>query len=300
MPSDADPGISRSSPRTLRPGDGRYPDRLARIPDRPPELRVRGEIATGRAVAIVGSRHPDDYGLEMARELASGLARSGVAVVSGGAFGIDAAAHRGALDGGGRTVVVLGTGVDVPHPASNRALFEEVLATRGALVSEQPDGTRGFRGNFPARNRIVSGLSEAVVVVQAARGSGALITSSWARRQGVPVLAVPGDVREPLSFGPLSLLRAGAALAAEPGDVLRVLGVEEATREDAQLPLPEVDGAEAAMLRALGRRPLHADALALAASVPPGEALGALLALELRGLCEQRPGQHFVRRGRTR
>ena len=300
MPFVDDPRLPPYTPRTLRPGDGLYPERLARIPDHPPELRVRGAIPAGRSVAIVGSRRPDPYGLEMARELAAGLARSGVTVISGGAFGIDAAAHRGALDGGGSTVVVLGTGVDVPHPASNRVLFDEVLVAGGALVSEQADGAPGYRGSFPARNRIVSALSEAVVVVQAARGSGALITSAWARRQGVPVLAVPGDARDPLTWGPLSLLRAGAALAAEPADVLRVLGIEEAAPAEEQPSLPDVEPGEAALLRVLGRRPLHADDLARAAGLPPGPALGALLALELRGLCEQRPGQHFVRRSRAR
>jgi DNA processing protein len=281
--------------RTLRPGDGQYPARLAGIQRRPALLRVRGELGTRRAVAIVGTRNPDAYGGDMARELAAGAVRAGLTVVSGGALGVDAAAHRGALDAGGHTVVVLGTGVDVFFPAVNRPLFQAVLASGGALVSEQPDGTPGWKANFPARNRIIAALAEAVVVVQAKEKSGALITASWARSLGVPVLAVPGDARDPLSAGPIGLLRAGALVAAEAGDLLRVLGIEAAPPP--QLELPALEGDENAVLATLGRRPRHADEVARAAGVSPGAALAALLALELRGLCEQRPGHLFVRRG---
>jgi DNA processing protein len=283
------------SARTLRPGDGQYPDRLARIAERPEALRVRGELAARRRVAIVGSRAPDEYGETLARELSAGLARAGVTVVSGGAAGVDAAAHRGALDAKGHTIAVLGTGVDVPYPAANRALFERILAEGGALASEQPDGTPAYPGNFPRRNRIVSGLSEAVVVVQARERSGALITADWARSQGVPLLAVPGDVREPLSAGTTALLRRGARVAADASDVLAVLGLDAAAPAP-QLALPVLGARESALLAALGRRPRHADEVARAAGLGMGAALAGLLALELEGLCEQRPGHYFLRR----
>jgi DNA processing protein len=283
------------SARTLRPGDGRYPDRLARIAERPEALRVRGDLGERRRVAIVGARAPDEYGETLARELAAGLARAGVTVVSGGAAGVDAAAHRGALDAKGHTIAVLGTGVDVPYPAANRALFERILAEGSALASEQPDGTPAYPGNFPRRNRIVSGLSEAVVVVQARAKSGALITADWARSQGVPLLAVPGDVRDPLSAGTTALLRRGARVAADASDVLAVLGLDAAAPAP-QLALPVLGARESALLAALGRRPRHADEVARAAGLGMGAALAGLLALELEGLCEQRPGHYFLRR----
>lgn len=284
--------------RTIRPGDGEYPDRLARLADHPVELRVRG--ALGRAphrVALVGARVVDEYGEDLARTLAVGLARAGVSVVSGGARGVDAAAHRGALEAGGHTVAVLGTGVDVCYPAEHRGLYREILAAGGALISELPDGARGLRHHFPARNRIVAGLCEAVVVVRARETSGALITASWARSQGARLFAVPGDVRDDLSAGPLALLRSGAAVAASAADILAGLGL--GAPAPAQQALPGVDevGADgAALLRVLTRRPRHADEVAHAAGLGPGATLAGLLALELGGLCEQRPGHYFLRR----
>jgi DNA processing protein len=280
--------------RTLRPGDRPYPGLLATIAGRPPELRVRGDLrGEVRRAAVVGTRDPDEYGLDMARRIAAGLARAGVSVVSGGALGIDGAAHRGALEAGGHTVVVLGTGVDVPYPAQHRGLFAEVLAKGGALVSELPDGTPGLKHNFPARNRIISGLSEVIVVVQARAKSGALITAARARSQGRPVLAVPGDAREPLSDGPHALLRAGARLVASAADVLAEMGLAEV---QAQRPLPELSCEGSALLSALSKTPRHAGEVAGAARLPIGEALAGLLALELQGLCEQRPGHYFLRR----
>jgi DNA processing protein len=248
-------------------------------------------------VALVGSRATDEYGEDVARAIAAGLARAGVSVVSGGARGVDAAAHRGALEAGGHTIAVLGTGVDVCYPAEHRALYDALLTAGGALLSELPDGARGLRHHFPARNRIIAGLVDAVVVVRARERSGALITAEWARSYGVPVLAVPGDVRDDLSAGPHGLLRSGARVAASAADVLSGLGLDAAA--PAQRALPGIDevGAEgAALLGVLSRRPRHADEVARAAGLPPGAALAGLLALELGGLCEQRPGHYFLRR----
>src|SRR5512142_2573562 len=282
------------APRTLRPGDGPYPAALARVADRPSELRLVGSLGAPRGrVAIVGARLTDEYGADLAHELAAGLARAGVSVVSGGARGVDAAAHEGALSAGGHTVAVLGTGVDVPYPAEHRDLFERIVAAGGALLSEQPDGTRGFPQNFPARNRIISALSEAVVVVRAGEKSGALVTAAWARSQGVPVLAVPGDVRDPLSAGTLRLLREGARVAASARDVLAAIGIAAAADGAYQPELPALGAAESALLSALVRRPRHAGEVARAASLAPGAALAGLLALEIQGLCEQRPGHYF-------
>jgi DNA processing protein len=284
-----------AEPRTLRPGDGLYPAALARIADGPAELRLLGSLGEPAArVAIVGARDADEYGRDVAKALAAGLARAGVSIVSGGARGIDAAAHEGALEVGGHTVAVLGTGVDRAFPAEHRDLFDRIVSAGGALLSEQPDGTRGWPGNFPRRNRIVSGMSDAVVVVRAGEGSGALITAEWARSQGVPLFAVPGDVRDELSAGPIRLLRQGARVAASAEDVLAAIGV--GAPEARQLALPALGARESSLLAALGRRPRHADELARAAGLEAGTALAGLLSLEIEGLCEQRPGHYFLRR----
>ncbi len=285
---------------TLRRGMDGWPAALLALADAPAQLRVRGTFARPgeRRVAIVGSRKPDRYGVDLTIEIARELARAGVCVVSGGAEGIDAAAHRAALEVGGRTVAVLGTGLDVVYPTGHRELFEEIVRTGGALVSEYDDGAPGARWTFPRRNRLISAFSEAVLVTRAGARSGALLTEDWARRQGVPVLALPGDVREPGSAGPLELLRRGARVLTGAEDVFRVLGMT------GQLALPTgsdagadvLDRDETAVLAALGRVPLHADDVARTAGVGAGSALAALLVLEMRGLCEQRPGHYFLRR----
>ncbi len=282
-------------PHTIRPGDGLYPGALARVADRPAELRLVGSLGRPTArVAIVGARLADEYGLDVARSLAAGLARAGVSIVSGGARGVDAAAHEGALEAGGHTVAVLGTGVDRVYPAGHRDLFERIVEAGGALLSELPDGTRAWKASFPRRNRIVSGMSDAVVVVRAGEKSGALITAEWARSQGVPLFAVPGDVRDELSAGPLGLLRRGARVAASAEDVLPAIGVGAPAA--LQMPLPVLGARESALLSTLGRRPRHADDVARAAGLATGAALAGLLSLEMEGLCEQRPGHYFLRR----
>jgi DNA processing protein len=279
---------------TLRRGDPGYPAPLERLPEPPAWLRVRGNLLAARRVALVGARLPDEYGDSMAAALAWGLARAGLSVVSGGAQGVDAAAHRGALEAGGHTVAVMGCGLDHAYPAGHRDLFERIVAAGGALVSEYDDAFHPERWTFPERNRIVAALCDAVVVVRAGERSGALITAGWARRLGVPLLAVPGEAGHPLSAGPLALLRAGARPAVEPEDVLRELGL---ARSAAPAPArPEPGGDAGAVLRALGGRGCHADEVAREAGLGAGAALAALLSLELAGLVEQRPGQVFRRR----
>jgi DNA processing protein len=282
--------------RTIRPGDGPFPARLAAIADAPRSLRVAGDLGAGRRrVAVVGSRASDDYGLRLARDLARGLAAAGVSVVSGGALGVDALAHAGALDAGGHTVAVLGSGLDERHPKTHRALFERILASGGALVSELDDAAPAAPWTFPRRNRIVSGMSDAVVVVRAGARSGALITASHARAQGVPVFAVPGDVDHPLSAGTVGLLRSGARAAASAEDVLAALGI--AAQRALPIPVPpDLPEASRALLAALSGAPRHADEVARAAGLRAGPALAGLLGLELAGLCEQRPGHYFLRR----
>ncbi len=289
-----------ASARTILRGEAGFPPRLAAIDGAPERLRVRGELGDpGRVrAAVVGARACDEYGRAMARDIAGGLARAGVSVVSGGARGVDGEAHRAALEAGGHTVAVLGTGVDVAYPPEHGELFRRILEAGGALLSELEDGAEPRPAAFPRRNRLVSALCDVVVVVQAAAGSGALITAEWARRQKVPVMAVPGEAGNPLSSGPLELLRGGARLAAGAADVLAALGLGG----PAQLPLGAaaipagLPAGPAAVLAALSRTPRHADELARAAGLGAGETLAALLQLEVEGLAEQRPGQRYLRR----
>src|SRR5437660_7043702 len=200
----------------------------------PPDLRTRGRWPPpeGPRAAIVGSRRPSPYGEAVAEQLGLELARAGVIVVSGLALGIDAAAHRGALNGGGVTVAVMGTGVDVIYPAAHGVLAEAILAAGGALVSQFPDGTAPRRHNFPARNYTMAALADVVVVVEAAEGSGALITAEAALDLHKEVMAVPGSIFSPLSVGTHALIRDGAGLAQNARDMLAVLGIRREVLDD--------------------------------------------------------------------
>ena len=205
-------------------GDVRFPTALEAIHDPPETLWITGDVDALRApsVAIVGSRAASPYALEVARRLGADLARRNVAVVSGMARGVDSAAHRGALEGGGITIAVFGCGVDVIYPPEHRGLAARIVE-RGALVSEFPPGTPPLRSYFPQRNRIISGLSLAVVIVEAAEGSGSLITADFALEQGRTVLAVPGNVLGGRNFGAHALLRDGAKLVECADDILEEL-----------------------------------------------------------------------------
>jgi DNA processing protein len=258
-------------------------------------LRTRGRWPPpdGPRVAIVGSRRPSPYGEAVAEQLAMDLALAGAVVVSGLALGIDAAAHRGALNGGGATVAVMGTGVDVVYPASHSHLAQEILAGGGALVSQFPDGTIPRRQNFPARNWTMAAISDVVVVVEAGEGSGALITSEAALHLHKEVMAVPGSVFSPLSVGTHALLRDGAGLVQNARDILAVVGRGGEVLDDPLLPperlafalRPERDGLVAHLSEVL---PLSAADIARKLQLPVSEVLGRLTALELDGAVRRR------------
>jgi DNA processing protein len=272
--------------------DADYPDRLAQIADPPLALWVRGvaSVLESPAVAVVGSRQATASGLAMARQLGHEIAAAGLTVVSGLARGIDAAAHQGALDAGGATMAVLGSGIDVIYPREHAAMADAIEA-RGALVTEHAPGTPPLPPHFPLRNRIISGLSLAVVVVEASERSGSLITARLALDQGRDVLAVPGPVMPGRHRGCHALIKDGARVVETVRDVLEEIGWTALPPRAAVKPL-SINGFEVDL------RPgeaLSADALAERASRPVAEILAALTRLELAGLVARTPGGAFLR-----
>ena len=289
--------------QVLIPSDAAYPALLGTIADPPPVLFTQGEqsLFLRPAAAIVGSRDHSNYGLGVCRALAAAAAEAGVVVVSGMARGLDAVAHTAALDSGGATIGVLGNGLGVIYPAANRALYDRV-ACLGLLVTEFPPGERPTVGSFPRRNRLISGLSRVAVVVEAAAGSGALITAEAALEQGREVMAVPGNITSPVSVGTNRLIRDGAAPILEPDDLLQhfpeLLPARRRAIEvrPAERPLPEALSFDERELAGLfGGEPIHPDVLASRFKRPVGEVLGLLCGLEIAGVVEQGPGRMFRR-----
>lgn len=290
----------------ISPGDIRYPTALAAIHDPPAPLWVTGHLDALRAptVAIVGSRRASPYGLEVARRLGADLARRQVTVVSGMARGIDSAAHRGALEASGVTVAVFGCGVDVIYPREHRALAERI-AERGALVSEFPPGMAPLKSNFPRRNRIISGLSLAVVVVEAAEGSGSLITADCALEQGRAVLAVPGNVLGGRNYGAHALLRDGAKLVECADDILDEIqtgpspdGLRRGDGARASAPEPRRPdpASHDPVLRSMDEGDAYdLDEIAERSGVDRVKLLPRLVELELAGALRRVEGGRFVR-----
>ena len=269
--------------------------------------RGRWPPPDGPRVAIVGSRRPSPYGEAVAEQLAADLARAGVIVVSGLALGCDAAAHRGALVGGGVTVAVMGTGVDIVYPAAHFRLAEEIVAGGGALVSQFPDGTSPRRRNFPARNVTLAALSDVVVVVEAVQGSGALITAEAALDLHKEVMAVPGSIFSPLSVGTHALIRDGAGLVQNARDVLAALGVGREVLDD-PLGAPKRLGfglpkeRDGILLHLSDVLAVSTAELARKLHLPVAEVLGRLTSLELDGAVRRQEAGYVraLRRGKER
>jgi DNA processing protein len=294
--------VERLGARILLPDDAEFPALLRPIPEPPPVLYALGDLSVldRPALAVVGSRDHTAYGETVARSAAAHAARAGIAVVSGMARGLDAVAHTAALDAGGTTIGVLGNGLGVIYPAANRGLYERA-AERGLLITEFPPGERPHAGSFPQRNRLISGLARATLVVEAAIGSGALITAGSALDQGREVLAVPGPITSAVSAGTNRLLRDGATPYLEPADLFAhyanvVFVPEPATTADGTRPLPEtLTEDERAVARLIGTEPLPLDLLAARTTKPVGVLLALLCGLELQGVVEQQPGRRFRR-----
>jgi DNA processing protein len=301
-------------------GDPRYPQSLREIFDPPIVLFARGrvELLQSLMLGVVGTRRPTPYGLAVSERISADLAHAGLTIASGMARGIDTGAHKGALSVGGDTVAVLGCGADVVYPSENRKLAAE-LAVKGLIVSEFPMGATAFPQNFPIRNRIISGMSVGVLVVEGAQYSGSAITAKLAMDQGREVFAVPGNITSKLSWGPNLLIKQGARLVQDWNDVIadlpaesrrhlidrgrkKILAEQGATTEKGQASLLSAPGPE---LDSTSRRALEAlqvdvsthldDLLEKVEDISPSELIAALFELEMLGLVKQLPGRNFVK-----
>jgi DNA processing protein len=305
--------LERLGVRLLRWSDAEFPENLRHIADPPPYFFLRGDIEAlaPASVAIVGARTASDAGLRMAHRLSLELAAKGIIVVSGLARGIDGEAHRGALEGAGRTVAVMACGIDVIYPPEHRKLADAILAGRGALITELPLGTPPIAENFPARNRILSGLSLGVVVVEAAERSGSLITARLALEQDRQVFAVPGSPLNGKTRGSNRLIKDGARLVECVEDVLEELGPQlkalniTGTRsssnmeKDAQVVraatfTPETDEIKAVVESLKSEQKLHIDSIIEQSGLSAPIVLRILLELELKGVVSQHPGKLFA------
>ncbi|HJX39273.1 MAG TPA: DNA-processing protein DprA [Anaerolineae bacterium] len=276
--------------------DEGYPSRLRQIHSSPPLLYVRGEIRPQDewAVAVVGTRAATRYGRQMVEEIAGDLARSGITVVSGLARGIDSLAHRAALRAGGRTIAVLGSGIDIIYPHEHRDLAGKIVE-RGALITEYPLGTKPEAGNFPPRNRIISGLSLGTLVVEAGKRSGALITADYALEQGREVFALPGSVNSRKSEGTNRLIQEGAAkLVMSVEDILEELNLTMVERHQEVRAAVPADEREARILEHVSSQPLHVDEIGQRANLPISEVTSTLAMMELKGMVRQVGGMNYV------
>lgn len=277
--------------------DRRYPENLTNIYSPPILLYVKGQLQPQdkNAIAIVGSRRATYYGLSTAENLAYKLAKYGITIVSGMARGIDSAAHKGALKAGGRTIAVFGSGLFNIYPPESKKLFDEVSAN-GAVVSEFPLNTPPFKQNFPKRNRIISGLSLGVIVAEAAKKSGALITSDFALEQGREVFAVPGKINSATSKGTHMLIKQGAKLVETAEDILEELNIEIEDNYDGKtLHTNELNEKEKTVYSFLNKEPQHIDGIAEKSDIPLNLLLSILMKLQMKGFVKEIHGKKFVR-----
>ena len=272
-----------------------YPEKLNNYPKMPEILFVKGRLPDRKkpSIAIVGARACSTYGRIQAFRYAKVLSSAGVQIISGMAYGIDAEAHKGALEGGTATYAVLAGGVDICYPAGNKALYERILRERGGIISEQPPGMRARNYFFPARNRIISGLADMVLIVEAREKSGSLITAQWALDQGKTVYAIPGPVNEELSIGCHKLIYDGAGIAYSPEILLRELGMnyENKVKSDSKNDLGLASDLKL-VYSCLDLRPKSTDFLIQKTGLPPEKIGSLLLELKLSGLVRE-IGRHY-------
>ena len=275
--------------------DPEYPERLKEIEQSPPVLYVHGEVSTEDvwAVAIVGTRRVTPYGRQVTEEIASFLAANEITVVSGLARGIDSIAHKAALNAGGRTLAVLGSGVDRIYPPENRALAEQMIS-QGAIISDYAPGTPPDSSNFPPRNRIISGLSLAVIVIEAGETSGALITAEFAAGQGRDVFAVPGNILAPQSKGTNKLIQNGAHPLLSARDLLAVLELSRIGQHKTARKILPADDVEARLLEVMSTEPIHIDEIRNQTSLPVEKVSASLVMMELKGMVRHVGNMQYV------
>ena len=273
-----------------------YPAPLRHIPTSPPTLYIKGDLHESDrwAIAIVGTRKLTEYGRQITREITTGLVRRSITIVSGLARGIDSIAHQVAVDMGGRTIAVLGSGIDQIYPPENRRLAEKIANGRGAIISEYALGVPPEAKNFPPRNRIISALSLGSAVIEAGYPSGALITARFAAEQGRNIFAVPGNINSPASKGTNKLIQEGAKLITSAKDILDELQLEYVEEQQAlQLSLPD-SAEEAALVPHLINTPIHVDELSRATGLPAALVTSTLTMMELKGMVQQVGGMQYV------
>jgi DNA processing protein len=289
--------LNEAGIKTVFIDEDSYPESLREIYDPPKILYIRGvlEILQMPMLAIVGARKASFYGMSVAEKISGELVSAGLCVVSGLARGIDTAAHKGALKASGKTVAVLGCGVDVIYPLENKKLMQEVINS-GVVISEYPPGTPPRGGNFPQRNRIISGLSKGVLIVEAAEKSGSLITADFALEQGREVFAVPGQVTNPLNKGAHRLIKQGAVLVEEAADILQEIGLSLIAQDCLPNKLLEnLTEKEKKVYNNISDVPVNSEIIIDQTGLKASETLSILFLLEMNGMIRQLPGQRFVR-----
>jgi len=293
--------VQRHKVKIITLADESYPADLAAIFDPPSVLYIKGQLLERDriSIAIVGSRRATTQGKAIARRLSYQLASKGLTIVSGMARGIDSAAHRGALAlNGGRSIAVLGCGIDVVYPPENKELMNQI-AQSGAVVSEFPMSTPPHGGNFPQRNRVISGLSLGVVVVEAAERSGAMVTVDCALEQGRDVFAVPGSIDGKYSKGTNRLIKQGAKLVQDSSDIVEELGLPLVSSSEGlgeEVAKPSLSPSEETVYQLLSSQPQHIDVLIQKSKISPGQIAGILMNLEVKGLVKELAGKNFIRK----
>ncbi len=287
--------ISSKNINCMDKNDELYPAILKSIPDSPHLLYGRGKIIKEdkKAIAIIGSRKCTSYGKNIAYKFAKELASYGITVVSGMAYGIDSAAHRGALDGGGRTIAVLGCSVDICYPKSNANLMRDIIGN-GAVISEYPLGTNPTPGNFPRRNRIISGLSKGVLVVEAGLKSGTLITVDYALEQGKDVFSIPGNINCSVSQGTNKLIKEGAKPVTCVEDILEEFNIQKQIKEKDNLHLDLSDTERGVLEIVMKKQPIHMDMIGSILDLDAGTLNSIITILEIKEIIEQLPGKIII------
>lgn len=277
--------------------DSNYPENLKNIYDPPLVLYTKGSLISNEPqLAVIGSRRASRYGLEMAEKISACLSKAGLTITSGMARGIDSKAHIGALDAGGRTIAILGCGVDIAYPAENRDLMKRISSS-GTVISEYLPGTPPIANNFPARNRIISGMSMGILIVEASEKSGSLITANFALEQGREVFAIPGNIDSRNSTGTNRLIRDGAKIVLDISDILDELNIsyiaDNRFYKNKRINTRELDIDERNVLKKLQNEPMHIDKIAVVCGMNVNVLSSILVMLELKGLVEQLPGKMY-------